>query len=195
MRCRAPRKAPRRPKQTAPIDQDLVDLAAVIAEHSLENNAAGWFLMPWLDGWNAAALATMVAITESRGGVVDWLSKTIASQSVSPEMYWIAGDLIQETNNRYAKAALRCLQVFVANSSGGGHAYNAILIPAFMYANAEDVDEYILECRCLDSIGTRASLRGDADDRLRAAFRTAWSRGLYKAAYSLPRAKPPTRKL
>jgi hypothetical protein len=50
------------------------------------------------------------------------------------------------------------------------------------------VADDILEHRCRDSIGTTAVFQGDSNDRQRGAFRTAWSRGLYLAAYSLPAA-------
>jgi hypothetical protein len=45
----------------------------------------------------------------------------------------------------------------------------------------------VMTWRCHDAIGVGPSLRGDALDELRRAFRTAWTRGLYKTAYALPR--------
>ena len=191
MRRCAARKTPRRAPAKAPtIDQELLDFAAVIAEHTLENNAHGWFHTPWRDGWNAVGLAYELAVPDT----FRWLNDVLLHKQAEPQLYWQAEDrlieLAAQNQNTVMmeRAALRCLQVLVANSSGGGHAYNAILISAFsLPAPAEVVDD-VLEYRCRDSIGTTAVLQGDSNDRLRGAFRTAWTRGLYVAAYSLPQA-------
>jgi hypothetical protein len=195
MPSRAPRKGPRKPEaKPPPIDQELADLAAVIAEHTLDNNAYGWFRTPWRDGWNAVGLARAegqrTGMMIIGGDVRGWLNTAITERAIDPAIYWIAEEYLSEVlnMNRATRAALRCLQVLIANSSGGGHAYNAILIPAFIDVDPADVADDILEWRCRDSIGTTARLQGDPNDRLRGAFRTAWSRGLYLAAYSLPSA-------
>jgi len=189
MRRCAARKTPRRAPAKAPtIDQELLDFAAVIAEHTLENNAHGWFHTPWRDGWNAIGLAYMSGTHDT----FRWLSGVLERKEVEPALYWEAADRLIELQvvdtSAMERAALRCLQVLVANSSGGGHAYNAILIPPFSLLAPSEVAEHILEYRCRDSIGTTAVLQGDSNDRLRGAFRTAWTRGLYVAAYSLPQA-------
>jgi hypothetical protein len=188
MRCKTPRKGPRR---TPPrLDPELENLASVIAEYELDNNAYGWFRMPWRDGWNAIGLAHAVDV-EYR-----WLEDVLRDRSTEPSLYWQSEEqLADATHYPMRRAALRCLQVLLANSSGGGHVYNNILIPAFLHADPEVVSDDILEFRCRDSIGTTAVLKGDANDRQRAAFRTAWSRGLYMVAYSLPPATQSTGKL
>jgi hypothetical protein len=193
-----PRRGPRKlPVKAPPINQELADLAAVIAEHTLDNNAYGWFRTPWRDGWNAVELAHDLPGQHVRNSwsvtEATWLGRLMLTDPQAHErrlwgneMYWMAEDELRDTMDPMMRAALRCLQVLVANSSGGGHAYNAILIPAFLHVNPAGVVDDILERRCHDSIGTTARLQGDPNDRLRGAFRTAWSRGLYLAAYSLP---------
>ena len=74
----------------------------------------------------------------------------------------------------------------VLQAGASSNFYNAILIPAFVDADPEQVADDIMEHRCRDSIGTTAVFQGDSNDRQRGAFRTAWLRGLYIAAYSLP---------
>lgn len=201
MPSRIPRRGPRKPAiKPPPIDQELADLAAVIAEGALDNNAHGWFCTPWRDGWNAVELAhDLVEPNEPnswRAVEATWLGRLIYAGPQERErtrwgneVYWMAEEQLRDTTDvadRMMRAALRCLQVLVANSSGGGHAYNAILIPAFLHVNPAAVVDSIMEHRCEDSIGTTMQLQGDENDRLRSAFRTAWSRGLYLAAYSLP---------
>jgi len=184
--CRTPRRPPK-------LDPELANLAAVIAEYQLDNNAYGWFRMPWRDGWNAVRLAHAVGQEQPNSGPLG-LSFTRHDCANDPSLYWAAEErLIDRTLilNAPQRAALRCLQVLIANSSGGGEAYNAILIPAFLHVPEAVAAPFILEARCRDSIGTTAQLQGDANDRQRAAFRTAWSRGLYMAAYSIPPAIKP----
>jgi hypothetical protein len=183
MRCKAPRKGPRRPRsKTITDDNELAELAAVIAEHKLDNNSTGWFKPPWRDGWNAVELA-------ARAGRYDsWLFDVCLKRRTDQEIYWAAQDRLSTTISPYAltRAALRCLQVLIANSSGGGEIYNAILLEPFSTLLPENVAHLVMEHRCRDSIGVSAQMEGDGNDRLRRAFTTAWSRGLYLAAYSLP---------
>lgn len=183
MACRTTRKGPRRPAAKAPpVDQELVELASVIAEYSLDNNAFGWFQVPWRDGWNAVGLACTLSQIEPPS----WLYKAIDTRNIEPSMYWLAEEQLADCTDPMLRAALRCLQVLIANSSGGGHAYNAILIPPFTGLDPERITDTIMEWRCRDSIGTTVQFQGDANDRQRGAFRAAWRRGLYLAAYSLP---------
>lgn len=188
MRCKSGsgRKGPRRPPpKQMPIDDELSELASVIAEHQLDNNAAGWFKMPWRDGWNATELAARAA--ESPDG---WLSDVCRMRATGQDIYWQAQDRLSTviTPSPMMRAGLRCLQLMLARSDGGGEVYNAVLIGPFSTLLPENVADLVLEYRCRDSIGVSPNLLGDGNDRLRRAFSIAWKRGLYAAAYSLPMA-------
>lgn len=190
------KRPPRRP-QAADHDGELAELASVIAEFSLDNNAHGWFRPAWRDGWNAIELATAVAeIDVQRLDIEDeiaWLKKTCQQRHDLSRVYWEAQDLRAST--KMIQAAIRCLQALIARSDGGGEVYNAILVGPFSKLLPEEVFDLVLEHRCRDSIGTTAQLQGDANDRQRRAFSIAWNRGLYLAAYSLPPAVKPIGKL
>lgn len=185
------RKGPRRPPPKEPLDDDMSELAAVLAEHQLDNNAAGWFKLPWRDGWNAIELALRVSFHEHGFGDQPWLAEVCKNRSTTQDIYWIAQDLLAPTvtPNRMLRAAFRCLQVLLAKSDGGGEVYNAILVGAFFSVDVSTAENLVLEFRCRDSIGVGAKLLGDGNDRLRRAFTIAWKRGLYAAAYSLPAAR------
>lgn len=162
----------------------------MIAEHKLDSNAENWFKLPWRNGWNAIDLALHVAQNETE--LEPWLSTVCRNRSTGQDVYWTAQDLLSTTvtPNRMMRAALRCLQILIANSDGGGEVYNAILLGPFSTILPERVNDLVMEYRCRDSIGVSAVLRGDGSDRLRRAFTIAWKRGLYHAAYSLPMAPP-----
>ena len=181
------------------IDDDLIELASVLAEYQLDNNAYGWFRPLWRNGEWAVALAKHVALDPA---VRDGTGLGLEQQAVAlidgaqrnAETYEIAGKLHNEivqpkinTNTaRLLAASLRCLQLKIANSHGGGLVYNEVLIPAFLPIEPSLVEHLVLEFRCNDAIGTTHQLRGDRNDRQRHAFTVAWKRGLYLAAYSLP---------
>lgn len=207
MSGRRPKVARRRPRHDAP-DDDLAELAAVISEHRLENNARGWFEMPWVSGWNAAELAyagwsveTMRWDGVSRGTddalriatrtcelLVDQDPK---SYSDADEVLDVASELIVlkgRDDVRFLTAALRCMQVEISNSSGGGTVFNGILARVFERGDPARFADAVMHARCVDAIGTRLEFQADGRDRLRRAFKTAWERGLYRAAYALPRA-------
>lgn len=195
MRCKAPRKGPRRRPQKLIVDDEMTELAAVIAEHKLDNNADNWFRMPWRNGWNAVELAVRAYeaahSNEYHARHQDpWLYDLCQSRTADDSYYWLAQDRLASTitPSPLMRAGLRCLQILLAKSDGGGEVYNAILRGPFSTLFAEQVGDSVLEFRCRDSIGTTAKLQGDGNDRLRRAFITAWSRGLYLAAYSLPSA-------
>jgi hypothetical protein len=109
------------------------------------------------------------------------------------EAYACLGDvyqtLIQSRVNipavRLLAASARCAMLHIANSHGGGIAYNELLIPLFLEIEPALVADLVLEHRCNDSIGTTHHLNRDRNDRQRAAFTIAWRRGLYLAAYSI----------
>jgi len=194
------RKGERRQVSTKPKaddEADLAELAAVLSEYTLDNNAAGWFRPAWRDGWNAVELAIAActddeideydapALAFARGACM-WRKPFPDSQAWrSTNLYEAASDHWATANDQMLRAALRCLQVMIANSDGGGEVYNAILLSPFAGRLPEDVFDLVLEHRCRDSIGTTAQLQGDAHDRLRRAFATAWKRGLYVAAYAI----------
>jgi hypothetical protein len=177
------KRAPRRPKASDE-DNELAELASVLAEYSLDNNAGGWFRPAWRNGWNAVELAAKAIDPCAERA---WLEAVCAQPHTSAEAYWRASELLYGGGiGRMTGAALRCLQVLIANSDGGGEVYNSILVGPFSEELPEDVFDLVLEYRCRDSIGTTAVLQGDNNDRQRRAFSIAWNRGLYLAAYSLP---------
>lgn len=191
-KCKSPRKGikrpPRRP-QAADRDGELDELASVIAEYSLDNNAGGWFRPAWRDGWNAVELATTVAYRDEDNPTFGgWLRTVCMFRHDDIETYWRAQDLLMlsPSQSPLFRAALRCLQILIAKSDGGGEVYNAILIQPFSRMLPEQAYDHVLEYRCRDSIGTTAQLAGDINDRQRRAFTIAWKRGLYQAAYALP---------
>jgi hypothetical protein len=197
------RKAPRRARRPTPIDDDLAELAGVLSEYALDNTAYGWFRPSWRNGFHAIDLACSTAMTLSSAGaypdmanVQEILALTAGQNWNSSLAYEQAGKLynglIQPKLNtdpaRLLAAALRCFQLKIANSHGGGAAYNEILIQAFLPIEPALVERLVLEYRCRDAIGTTSHLQGDKYDRERSAFSIAWKRGLYFAAYSI---KPP----
>jgi len=167
----------------------MTELAAVIAEHSLDNSAKNWFLTPWRSGWNAVELAVRATDAPEDDG---WLGDVCRTRAVGEEIYWIAQDRLSTviTPSPMMRAGLRCLQLMLARSDGGGEVYNAVLLGPFSTILPENVADLVMEYRCRDSIGVSMILRSDVNDRLRRAFMTAWKRGLYHAAYSLPSAAP-----
>lgn len=180
------------------VDDDLIELASVIAEYQLDNNAYGWFRPSWRDGDNAAKLAMEVGLAVCNIDVmkvylveVPHLVNQAARDNVTYERAGqLYNELIQPKINTISAglfaAALRCLQLKISSSHGGGNVYNELLIQAFLPLDPSPVFDYVLEARCKDAIGTTHHLQGDRNDRQRAAFTIAWKRGLYLAAYSLP---------
>ena len=195
-------RAPRRVKP----DEDLMELASVLAEHQLDANAYGWFRPPWRNGEWAIALAKHVAfIIEPEEELLASIDEMLLIRSARELLgdahrnagtYEAAGRIhsalvqpkINTNTTRLLAAALRCLQLKIANSHGGGHTYNEVLIPAFLPLDTKLVADAVLDFRCNDAIGTSRQLRGDRNDRQRHAFTIAWRRGLFLAAYALPQA-------
>lgn len=194
------RKGRLRPQPRILEDPDLIHLASVLSEYQLDNNAYGWFRPAWRNGEWAIGLATAAAYAP---GVFDGDRMTLLEEASiktlieSPQrdgaVYERADAfhraLIQPKVNtntaRLLAAALRCLQLKIANSHGGGAVYNEVLIPAFLPIRPPLVEDLVLDFRCNDAIGTSRQLRNDRNDRQRSAFTTAWKRGLYLAAYSI----------
>lgn len=205
-KCKSPgRKAAKKPAPKLPygIDDDLAKLASVIAEYQLDNNAAGWFRLPWRNGWNAAHLAYAlweqgcpkshdyhVANNADIRLAAEAAKRLLATRVAETFEYVLLEDLIEALGPgecaQALRAVLRCIQITIANSSGGGHAFNDVLRSVVEGLPEEDVVDFITEWRCHDAIGTGPQLTGDANDRQRHAFVIAWRKGLYFAAYSLP---------
>lgn len=195
------RKTKRRPQRDEkPDDNELSLLASVLAEHTLDTNAQGWFVLPWRSGRNAIRLARMAATHQD---VVDWTGldhatsvKILSVIDIEPETietYERAAILhnaltypkIDTKTARLLAVALRSLMILIAKSDGGGPVYNELLAPIFYEIPSNIVEDLVMGHRCLDAIGTTHTLRGDAFDKQRGAFRIAWRRGLYHAAYSI----------
>ena len=166
----------------------MVELAEVIAEYTLDSNAMNWFRSPWRNGWNAVELAYRAVVDHDDH---NWLGEVCRLHAIGDDVYWDAQDRLSSTvtPSKMMRAALRCLQILIAKSDGGGEIYNAILLGPFSMVYPESVAHLVLEYRCHDATGVWPALIGDDNDRLRRAFTTAWKRGLYLAAYSLPPAK------
>jgi hypothetical protein len=187
MRCRSRNKVKHPTSKPPDFDDELAELASVIAEYQIDNNAYGWFIPPWRNGWNAVELAVRAA--EIEGPVDDeWLLDVVEHRGDRQDVYWTAQDRLAwgATSNRLLRAAYRCLQVLIAKSDGGGEVYNAILVEPFSKLMPEQVEDLVLEYRCRDAINVSSILAGDVNDRQRRAFVIAWERGLYMAAYSIP---------
>lgn len=182
------RKPPKRKVSTKPvIDEDLSELAAVIDQHRLDQNAEGWFEIPWRDGWNAVDLAYHAFERFAVGNSNHELTTILANRKPSAELYWHANEEIANSNTlgweRFTYAAWRCLQVLVSNSSGGGVVYNDILRRAFR--DIDGLEDIVLMHRMRDALGVPSVMDGGTMDRARRAFSIAWKRGLYHAAYSI----------
>jgi hypothetical protein len=194
------RKGKKRVAKPPRVDEELAQLASVLAEMQLDNNAYGWFRIPWRDGVNAVLLAFGAArIDFDAIGLDTTLPADIdtildAAPRWDATIYELAGRAHQRlvsgrvnTNATHLfAAALRCVQLKIANSHGGGSVYNEVLIPAFLRVEPAKIESVVLHWRCVDAIGTSPTLKGDRNDRQRAAFTTAWKRGLYLAAYAIP---------
>jgi len=200
------RKPPRRPPpRITPLDPELHELAVVLNEFRLECNAKGWFTLPWRNGRNAVSLATAYARTfvAFRSGRLDPSLPTAMSDGFTTlalrfgahlqasGLYWTIDDIrddlrtVNHPGVPALRAALRCLQLWLSSSDGGGHGYNIVLQDTLVDVS----EELVLEWRCHDAIGVGSQLDGSPADKQRRAFRLAWERGLFHAAYALPPAR------
>lgn len=192
------RKPPRRPppKPTPPLDADLTELALALDTGRREQDPEEWFKLPWRDGRNAMDLALDVAISLSHAPdkkrYLNEVRQTLKAPP-APHSYEVAEETLlqlleydEPSSWRLAvRAAIRCRQLWLSTSHGGGHGYNAVLsmLATFM------TPEQMLGYRCKDAIGVYPYLCNDMDDNLRRAFAIAWNRGLFQTAYSLPRSQ------
>lgn len=193
-------RKPKPIKERKEVDDDLQELAEVLDEHRLDQNAAGWFTVPWRVGYYAASLG-LACFRENADKfhpfqsprekeIYDWLAETLTTGQRYDHLYWQAGEFLQridlENVSQYLFAALRCFQVWVSNSDGGGEVYNYILKSAFDKTEPSHLlEDVVLEWRCRDALGVSSVLQSDHNDRKRRAFVIAWRRGLFHAAYSI----------
>jgi len=188
----------RRPSRPRPIDAELAELALVLDENRLETDVEGWLTLPWRDGWCTAKLAYDMwgDARGARSPIARRLCTIIGMRSMTPGTYAEAEDLRARTLAARAlgdetmsllSACARCIQMLIAGSHGGGHVYNDVLRQAISDASITDVAIPFIEARCWDAIGTHVGLANDHNDVLRRAFKIAWERGLYHAAYSIRR--------
>lgn len=198
------RKPPKRkPAKVIQIDDELAQLAMILDERRLERNAIGWFQVPWNNGTNAIMLAHQMwwrMFVPHLQATQTWLPTHMradklldGSAHIHPtDIYHHIEDLLREIEWHQStpalRAALRCMQILIARSDGGGHVYNDVLRPLFEGRENDDgIEDLIRSHRCNDAIGTMMQLQGDTNDRIRRAFTIAWDRGLFVAAYSLPK--------
>lgn len=192
------RKPKRRPVLDDKVDEkaELDELAELLFEHRLDGNAANWLTLPWRSGWNAIGLALEVAKYESLSTymkseawftIVTWLEELIDGWPTSNHTYVEADEYIPQLGHmpfeRAARTALRCLQMMIAKSDGGGHNYNHAL-----HLIADQITEaQILQWRAQDALNyDHKTPITPAVERGRRAFAIAWRRGLFHAAYALP---------
>lgn len=181
------RKAAKR-KPPREIDEpDMRELLAVLFESKADYNVTGWLSVPWRDGWNAARLALNITRTarefERIEPVFAYVDGIWISGARSPAAYNELQEILYTMPWSHAspplRAAMRCMQVVIANSDGGGHVENAILDNIVWGEH----DELMLDARRIDAVGHDISPVGE---RRRQAFITAWRKGLYKVAYAIP---------
>ena len=171
------------------IDDDLAELASVLDETRLDNNAKGWFSIPWRDGWNAVELAFAEARHQANcddaeiSKRLDVVSAWVLGRQRTAEIYWKISEFLSDgtpKKRRAFYACLRCMQVLIADSHGGGQVYNDILRSIFDDEPiTQRLEVLVMEHRSVDALGA------SSDQRARQAFRIAWGRQLYLAAYAI----------
>lgn len=184
---------PKGDKKPPKLDQELELIARVLDEYRLDNNVEGWFSLPWRNGWCAVALAYQLwsANVDERccldALAVDFVRDALDRLDATSEAYNQATQLITDgIGDRLLNAAVRCLQVHISNSSGGGWVFNDILKSAIRDTTPDHLhEELVMNHRCVDAIGSAPMPKNDGFDHRRAAFVFAWRRGLYHAAYSI----------
>lgn len=181
------RKAAKRRPPKEIDEPDMRELLAVLFESKADYNVAGWLSVPWRDGWNAARLALNIALGSSEfsriapmHNIVDlmWVEGTRNARAYA-ELEELLREIRWSAATPALRAAMRCMQVVIANSDGGGHVENAIL-DGVVFGEHEQL---MLDARRVDAVGHDISPVGE---RRRQAFITAWRKGLYKVAYAIP---------
>lgn len=181
------RKKPKRPPPKTPIDTDLAQIAQLLDEHRLETNAKGWFTMPWRNGRYAVGLALTVFGTERVRAVSIPDVLLLAWHNISSMSYEELDDLrylmpIDHHLSRFIRGALRCQQLLLSKSDGGGMVYNDVLSVAIGDYVSE---EQMIEWRARDALNVPVGQTTAAWEHARKTFGLAWKRGLYHAAYAI----------
>lgn len=184
------RKGPRRKPRTE-IDSDIAQLLSVLEDELPPPTVAAWLSIPWRDGWNAAALALHIArATPEFDRVKDTWEKLELLHTQgrrTSETYNILDGILHTIRWSHATPALRvaarCMQIVIAKSDGGGQVENALLEQI-----VTDANELVVRiARMCDALGLRIDEPSNQEiERRKAAFKTAWSRGLYRVAYAIP---------
>lgn len=181
------RKGPRRKPAKEQDDPDLRELIAVLVEAKAEYDVPGWLSVPWRNGWNAARLALNITTEAPEFERIEPFYKFVESMHTigdrSPSAYAHLEELLREIRWSHAtpamRVAMRCMQVVIANSDGGGQVENALL-ESIVTGQHEGL---MLEARRIDAVGHDISPVGE---RRRQAFLIAWRKGLYRVAYAIP---------
>lgn len=203
---RKPKKRPSRERQDQLSDvrheADLEELWLVLAE-AKETNSWG---VPWNRGTNAIALGLDLArqewdcerihaiseIHREKLSVVEAIQHFLAHPNGDTQTYWTMQDHLSRLDgstfglgDRLLRIAVRMVQLYHANSHGGGVAYNTLLIPVWDQLDVSSA-RLLRRHRCADALDIDPDFtQVPIDDRLRRAFYTAWDRGLYQVAYAV----------
>jgi hypothetical protein len=184
------RKGPKRVPAKAPkIDPELAQIAQLLDEHRLETNATGWFKLPWRNGYFATALALEVFdCAAERDAITIPSALSDARHHIQKMTYEELDDLrhgmpIYHFLSRYIRGAIRCRQLLLSKSDGGGYGYNDVL----RVAVGDHVgEEQMIEWRARDALNVLPADRStQAWESARKTFELAWKRGLYHAAYAI----------
>lgn len=181
-------------------DADIAELWEVLQE---QRPFTPW--VPWRSGANAAGLALEASryyfefhTLHAHAGIqaIDFLVNLDYALPTT-ETYHRLQDLLTELQERHneigfklIQIALRCAQLQIANSSGGGHGFNSLLLDIDWTAlPILDYQELIRRWRCKDAVGRwpNEKIPNKATERIRRAFLTAWDRGMYTVAYAVVR--------
>jgi len=203
------RRAPKRKAPAAKVDDGFDESLALFASVMAAEKSYGWFSHPWRNTLNATLLAydaaEATALLEGRfadfcreneppgsfnGSVcAAWRYLKTIVQGEAEGSYIDSGDYLAELLfdddpvGRLTCAALRCHQLWLTKADGA--VPNLILDKVVYYRDSPVIESIVREARALDAIGTATTLRNDANDRIRRAFRYFWDQGFHAAAYRL----------
>jgi len=171
--------------QVTVLDDDLLDLARALDENRCESSLDGWLSVPWRNGRNAIVLAERISALLGEPDDDDgwWLAEQLKRPRGGVDVYHEAQERSFATKSLVIKAGLRCMQLWISNSDGGGEIYNVVLRRALIGVDERRIAELVEGIRREDALGDEPI--GPRRERARAAFRIAWRRGLYAAAYAL----------
>lgn len=196
MQKRARKGPKRKPAKEPIIDDDLRRIAEMLDEHRTETNAVGWFSLPWKNGECAMRLALVVYQRETLSSVSIPTALSEAAADLWNVGFGIGGLTYEDLDDYRYKlpishhlspfihAAIRCRQLQLSKSDGGGHVYNDVLFPKIGGLVTEDD---MITWRAKDALMPPGDLwrTSQAWERARKTFELAWKRGLYHAAYAI----------